>query len=77
MLAKAATSSPNIKSNITTSIDNENTSNALISHVVKDYCTNQKAEGKWNEKTEDTVNEIFALWLRIVGDLTVNKYGFE
>lgn len=77
MLTKAAASSPNINTSATPSIDNENTSNALISYVVKDYCTNQKAEGKWTAKTEDTVNEIFTLWLRIVGDLPISQYGFE
>jgi integrase len=77
MIAKVAASSPNIDLRGTPSFTQENAPCALLSDVVKEYCINQKAEGKWTAKTEDTVNEIFTLWLRIVGDITFNEYGFE
>lgn len=49
----------------------------LLSDVVKEYNLSQNAESKWTEKSAATVDAIFALWLRIVGDQAIGNYGFE
>ncbi len=73
VLSRASATSPNIKPNQA----NINQFQVLISTVIREYSNNQKAEGKWTAKTEDTVNEIFGMWLRIVGDRPIIEYGFE
>jgi integrase len=49
----------------------------LLSAVVRAYCDDQKAEGKWTAKTEAENQAIYALWLRIVPDRPIGSYDYE
>lgn len=77
MLASMSRSSPNQQQHATPSETDLNEPKPLLSSVIEAYSSNQLAEGKWSPKTEDTVNEIFRMWLRIVGDMPIAEYGFE
>ena len=77
MVAKASVSSPNAQADTNPNDTKLKQSKTLISDVIKDYSSNQLAEGKWSAKTEDTVNEIFKLWVRIVGDMPIAEYNHE
>lgn len=48
-----------------------------ISAVLAAYCENQRAEGSWTAKTDHENRAIHTLWLRIVGDMPIDEYGFE
>jgi integrase len=77
MVAKASLSSLNAQANTNPNEANLNKPKPLLSEVISDYCSHQLAESKWSAKTEDTVNEIFRMWLWIVGDMPIADYGHE
>lgn len=77
LLRKASASSPNEVVNKSHGQVDIAKPSALLSAVIEEYCNNQIAEHKWSAKTQDTVNEIFRMWLRIVGDMPIVEYGFE
>ncbi len=77
LIAKAYASSPNSQQHSNPTEADSNKSKTLLSEVVKEYSIHQKAEGKWTAKTENTVKEIFELWIRIVGDMPIEDYDFE
>lgn len=46
-----------------------------ISQVIEEYCDEQVRAGNWTAKTLEENKAIYALWIRIVGDMPIAKYG--
>jgi integrase len=53
------------------------TQGALLSTVIKDYRDMQIAECAWTPKSEIEIIAGLTLWLRIVGDQPISRYGHE
>lgn len=50
---------------------------AGVREVVEAYCAEKRREGAWTEKTEQENQAVFALFIQIVGDISVETINFE
>ncbi len=49
----------------------------LLSEIIEEYCTEKLREGAWTPKTEQETRTIYSLFVKIVGDLPIDKVGMD
>jgi len=49
----------------------------LLSNIIEEYCAEKLREGTWTPKTEQETRTIYNLFLKIVGDLPIDKVGMD